>query len=109
MTYSYSYYDLGDQQHDRWVVARLSGSAANVILLDVENFDRYRNGRSFAYLGGFTMQASTRLQIPRAGHWYLVVDCGGYRTGICVDKVEVLTSEQLAEAEAERTPVGATA
>lgn len=104
----YLYYDLGDQQHDSCVVAHLRGSAANVILLDRENFNRYRFGRPFFYIGGLCGRSPVRLQIPHDGHWYLAVDCGGYKHRVCVDKVDVLPSdESVAPTEVDPTLVGA--
>jgi len=52
---------------------------ANVVLLDNENFAGYvSNSPSFQYVGGFLdTDKPVRLRVPRAGHWFLVVDLGG--------------------------------
>lgn len=106
----YLYYDLGEQLEDTEVVAHLRGSTANVILVDPVNFDRYRLGLPFLYTGGFCGRTPARLQIPREGHWYLVIDCGGYRHGVCVDSVEVTApNETPAAAQPDTTLVGANA
>lgn len=106
----YLYYDLGDQPQDSCVMAHLRGSAANVILLDTENFNRYRFGRPFQYVGGLYGRTPARLYIPHDGHWYLVVDCGGYKHRVSVDKVDVLPSDESAEPTEIDTPlVGASA
>lgn len=102
----YVYYDLGEQEQDACVVARLRGSAANVILLDPMNFDRYRLGLPFLYAGGLWARTPARLRIPRDGHWYLVIDCGGYRHRVQVDGVEVLTADRSSSA-AEVEPASA--
>lgn len=106
----YLYHDLGSQQEGSWVVAHLRGSAGNVLVLDSENFRRYRCCRPFLYVGGLSRRTPTLRQIPRDGHWYLVVDCGGYTHRVYVDKVEVVTSEDSPPATgAETTLVGASA
>lgn len=75
----YAYYDLGHQQEGSAVVVRLRGSAANVILLSPLNFAYYRAGGAFFYnAGGHFQYSPVKLEIPRDGHWYVVVDLGGY-------------------------------
>lgn len=107
----YLYYHLGETQPDSFVVAHLHGSAANVILLDPLNFDRYRFGQPFVYAGGgFFTRTPVRLRIPRAGHWLLVIDCGGYAHRAGVEKIEVLSpDESPAPSEADAASVGASA
>jgi hypothetical protein len=102
----YLYYELGEQQEESWVIAHLRGSAANVILLDPLNFDRYRFGEPFLYTGGLYTRTPVRLQIPHDGEWYLVIDCGGYQHHVRARNIEVLTSR---EAEADATHTGAAA
>lgn len=104
----YLYYDLGDQQQDSCVMAHLRGSAANVILLDAENYNRYRFGRPFLYVGGICGRSPVQLQVPRDGQWYLVIDCGGYKHRVSVDKVEVFPPGQSApQTQADTTLIGA--
>lgn len=106
----YLYYDLGEQEQENWVVAHLRGSAANVILLDTLNFERYRFGRPFEYTGGLHTHTPARLQIPQGGHWYLVIDCGGYRHHVHPVNVEIVAPDEPPTAsEAEAAPVGANA
>jgi hypothetical protein len=75
----YAYNDLGQQQAGATVSVRLSGSASNVVLVDQSNFARYRAGQPFLYTGGHYMRTPVRLEIPEDGHWYVIVDLGGYR------------------------------
>lgn len=75
----YAHYDLGQQAAGRIVEVTLSGSAANVRLLDTSNFNAFRNGRQHRYHGGHATKSPVRMTIPRSGHWYVVVDLGGYR------------------------------
>ena len=53
-------------------------SAANVRLLDSSNFHSYRAGRRHRYIGGHVTHSPYRLRAPHQGHWYVVVDLGGY-------------------------------
>lgn len=62
---------------DDAVEVTLDGQA-NVMLLDTENFDRYRRGESFCYHGGLVKTSPVRLLPPHGGHWHLVVDLGGF-------------------------------
>jgi hypothetical protein len=51
--------------------------AANVQLMDTENFERYRRGEPYRYHGGYVTQSPFRIQAPSAGRWHLVIDLGG--------------------------------
>jgi len=106
----YLYYDLGEQRQDSRVVAHLHGSAANVILVDPLNFDRYRFGQPFQYAGGFHTRTPARVRIPEDGHWYLVIDCGGYRHHVHAKTIEILAPDKsMTSSESETTLVGANA
>lgn len=72
-------HDLGNLQRGQIVEIILSGSAANVQLLDSSNFNNYRNGRRYSYTGGLAKRSPVRLQIPRSGHWYVAVDMRGLK------------------------------
>jgi len=72
-------HDLGNLQRGQIVEIILSGSAANVQLLDSSNFNNYRNGRRYTYTGGLAKRSPVRLQIPRSGHWYVAVDMRGLK------------------------------
>jgi hypothetical protein len=74
----YSYYDLGNRSGGEIVEVTLSGNAANVFLVDSSNFSSYKSGRRYRYFGGHATKSPVHLQIPRSGHWYLVIDLGGY-------------------------------
>lgn len=51
---------------------------ANVRLLDWANFQKYQSGEQHTYYGGNTKVSPVKLRPPRQGHWYVVVDLGGY-------------------------------
>ncbi len=51
---------------------------ANVRLLDDTNFSLYKRGERHTYYGGLAKVSPIMLHAPRAGHWNLVIDLGGY-------------------------------
>jgi hypothetical protein len=59
------------------VEVTLAGNAANVLLLDDENFQSYRQGKPYQYSGGYARTSPYRIQAPRGGRWHLVVDLAG--------------------------------
>jgi len=83
---NFTHYDLGNKDRGQIVEVTLSGSAANVRLMDSSNFQNYRNGRQHRYHGGLVKQSPFRIQIPSSGHWHVTVDMqglqGSVRSGI---------------------------
>jgi len=71
-------YDLGNRASGDTVRVTLSGSAANVCLMDSGNFQNYRSGHEFRYTGGYKTHSPVSLQVPHAGHWYVTIDLGGH-------------------------------
>jgi Domain of unknown function (DUF1883) len=51
---------------------------ANVRLMDSSNFQRYKAGQEHRYYGGLARVSPITLTAPYQGHWYLVIDLGGY-------------------------------
>ena len=74
--------DLGNRRAGEIVEITLSGTAANVRLLDGSNLSSYRNGRRHRYYGGLARQSPVRLQIPHAGHWHVAVDMQGLKGNV---------------------------
>lgn len=72
-------HDLGHRTGGEIVEITLSGSAANVRLMDSSNLSSYKNGRQHRYFGGLAKQSPVRLQIPHSGTWYVTVDMQGLR------------------------------
>jgi hypothetical protein len=72
-------HDLGNCSRGQVVEVVLSGSAANVRLMDSTNLSSYKNGRQHRYYGGLVRQSPFRLPIPHSGHWYVTVDMVGLR------------------------------
>lgn len=77
--FKYASYNLGDRQAGDRVVVTLSGAPANVLLLDHDNFVRYRGGLRFQHLGGLRRRSPIEFEIPHEGHWYVAMDLGGRR------------------------------
>ena len=74
MEYLHQEFNLGEGDI---VEVTLSGNAANVLLLDPENFEKYRQRAPFHYYGGYARTSPYRLEAPHAGVWHLVIDLGG--------------------------------
>jgi len=87
----FQHYDLGHRSSGEVVVVTLSGSAANVRLMDSSNFQSYRSGRRHRYIGGLAERSPVRLGIPHSGNWHVTVDLQGLRgtvrSGVHVEPV----------------------
>lgn len=73
------HHNIGYRKAGDVVLVTLSGSAANVCLMDSSNFSNYKAGRRFSYIGGLFDRSPARLQIPSAGNWHVTVDMRGLR------------------------------
>ncbi|MFF2084065.1 DUF1883 domain-containing protein [Nocardia sp. NPDC058176] len=71
------HWDLGQQSKGTVIQVTLSGSAANIRLMDGPNFRSYRRGDRHRYYGGHVTRSPARLTIPNTGHWHVAVDYGG--------------------------------
>ena len=91
---SYTYYNLGHQQRGNVVEVTLSGSAANVRLLNSSNYQNYRAGRRHSYHGGLVKKSPAKINIPSSGTWHLVVDMQGLR-GRVKSSIRVVPREVL--------------
>lgn len=72
------YSDLGNLEAGDVVVVTISGDSMNVRLFDSSNFSAFSNNRQAQGFGGHATKSPVRLVVPRAGHWYVVLDRGGY-------------------------------
>jgi len=75
-------HNLGHRKGGEIVEITISGSAANVRLMDGSNLNNYNNGRQHRYSGGLAKQSPVRLQIPHSGTWYVAVDVQGLRGSV---------------------------
>lgn len=78
---NFSYYDLKQCKGGEIVEIQLS-AGANVLLLDSSNYANFKAGRAHRYQGGLAKQTPVRLQVPRAGHWYVVIHMAGLRGSV---------------------------
>jgi hypothetical protein len=76
------HHDLGYRKSGEIVEITLSGSAANVRLVDSSNLSSYKNGRQHRYYGGLAKQSPVRLAIPNSGNWHVVVDMQGLQGNV---------------------------
>lgn len=76
---NFTHYDLGQLSSGQIVEVTLSGSAANVRLMDSSNFSSFKAGRQHRYVGGLVKQSPYRMQVPRSGRWHVTVDMNGLR------------------------------
>lgn len=51
--------------------------AADVFLVDQNNFNKYQSGREFRYFGGHYTRTPVRITVEGIGRWYLIVNGGG--------------------------------
>lgn len=70
-------YDLGRLETGRIVEITLEGNGAYVRLLDSANFDSYKNGKKYKFIGGLVAKSSVRLKTSHSDHWYVAIDMGG--------------------------------
>jgi hypothetical protein len=83
MAVNYLHYDIGQRQRGAVVKVTLQGSAANVLLMDGSNFSAFKAQRSYHYSGGLAQRSPVQLEVPHAGHWYVVVFIpAGYRGSV---------------------------
>jgi hypothetical protein len=75
-------HNLGFRKGGEIVEISLSGSAANVRLMDSSNLNNYKNGREHRYYGGLIKQSPFRIPIPHSGNWYVTVDMQGLRGSV---------------------------
>ena len=59
------------------VEVTLAGNAANVMLLDTENFHNYQQAKRYEFYGDYVQTSPYRLETPAPGRWHLVVNLGG--------------------------------
>lgn len=76
---NFTHYELGHLNQGSVVLVALSGSAANVRLMDGPNLSGYRSGGQHRYVGGLASTSPVRLQVPHTGMWHVTVDLQGLR------------------------------
>jgi hypothetical protein len=79
---SFTHYDLGNLDKGRVVEITLQGNAANVQLLDSTNYNNYKNGRQYRYIGGLAKQSPIKLKTTHSGHWHIAIDLRGMKGNV---------------------------
>lgn len=79
---NFTHYDLGNLEKGSIVEIVLQGSAANVQLLDSSNFNNYKSGRKYRYIGGLAKKSPIHLQTTHSGHWHIAIDLRGLRGNV---------------------------
>lgn len=74
MNYLHYEFDLGENDA---LKVTLDGRA-NVKMLDNNNYEKYKAGSAYRYIGGLAEEAPLVLSPPRPGHWHVVIDLGGF-------------------------------
>ncbi len=77
-----THYDLGQLNVGQIVEVTLSGSAANVKLMDSSNYSSCKSGRRHRYYGGLVKRSPHRIAVPSSGRWHLTVDMNGLRGSV---------------------------
>ncbi len=91
---NFTHFKLGNQQKGNIVEVTLTGSVANVRLMNSSNFQSYRNGRRHSYHGGLVKRSPANIVIPSSGTWHLVVDMQGLR-GRVKSSIRIMPREVL--------------
>ncbi len=55
----------------------LTGSAANVLVMDDPNFQKFKAGQAYRYYGGHYTVSPAFIKPPFPGRWNVVVNLGG--------------------------------
>jgi hypothetical protein len=66
-------------------------SQANVKIMDQVNFSKYKQNQRYQFVGGKALKSPLCLSAPGAGHWYVVIDLGGYAGSVSAS-VRVINS-----------------
>lgn len=74
----FNYWDLGSLHAGAVVEIELTGTEANVRLMDSANYSSYKSGLRHRYYGGHYRQSPVRIRVPSAGHWFVAIDYGGF-------------------------------
>lgn len=69
-------FDLGTIKRDAIVEVTLS-NGANVRLMTNSEFNNYKTGRKYKFIGGLAKISPINLQSTSSGRWYVVVDMEG--------------------------------
>lgn len=75
----FKFSDLGQLSAGSIVHVAIRGDGPNVRIFDASNFRAFKSGRQAHFYGGHAKRSPVNIQVPHSGHWFLVIDFGGYR------------------------------
>jgi hypothetical protein len=73
----YLLYDLGDAVAGDTVEVTL-GYAANVLILNAENYAFYKENKPHRFTGGYIEHSPYKAVLTDAGHWFVIIDSGSF-------------------------------
>lgn len=79
----------------------------NVLVMDDENFQAYRQRKKCTYFGGHFKTFPTKIAVPADGHWNTVIDLGGKQAEIAHTISYLRQPRKPASATPARVPVKA--
>ncbi|MDR2354970.1 MAG: DUF1883 domain-containing protein [Clostridiales Family XIII bacterium] len=72
----YLLYDLGTIAGG--TVEVTLGYAANVLILNEENYAFYKENKPYRFIGGYIERSPYKIPLPEGGHWFTVIDSGSF-------------------------------
>jgi len=69
----YWFHDIGDVEQGNIIEVTLD-KAANVRVMDSDNYESFRNRRSYTAIIYYITSSPFKIKLPRSAHWYVVVD-----------------------------------
>ena len=76
---NYLKFDLGKAAEGKTVKVTLSGSMANIRLMNKSNMYNYEHGHDYTSIDELAQKVLTEIRIPENDHWFVVVDLKGIR------------------------------
>jgi hypothetical protein len=73
----YLLYDLGTVVAGGTVEVSL-GYAANVLILNEENYAFYQENKPRRFMGGYIERSPYKAALPETGHWFVIIDSGSF-------------------------------
>ena len=77
MSMEHLYNDLGRLPRGATVVVTLKNQA-NVQLMTRSQYNNYKAGRRYRYIGGLVKRSPFQTTVPTNDHWVVAIDLGGY-------------------------------
>ncbi|MDQ0453788.1 DUF1883 domain-containing protein [Rhizobium paknamense] len=89
VSFRFTHFDLKELRAGAILEVSLS-AVNNVRLMTAPNFQRFKEGLDYKYLGGVAKKAPVKIVIPEAAHWHLIVDMEGHH-GLAESSVKMIT------------------